>query len=373
MAEEKVKKKRSRIAVILWSFTAVVVMLIGILAILFFGFPDVLEDPNLKLVKEAGELIIGLGEQGKAELEKLIEQETSTADSRGKTPKRGKLTFQGERSHQVQAGESLWGIAKMGELVDNQWEWRTILMQNSDKIDYAFISAEDVSDGNGAWKVMLPVGQELVVNQPDLPELRGKMEGKKWLIQFAAVKEARVNKGVSVVRAMMREGYYANLERFELDGQVWYRIRSGFYDSKNDASNTAEEIHEQFFEEFLGTPRVFRASEAEKSGDGMVFGAQLANPWAIEFARRDSHREALRDLRKVKGGENLAYIWQTADGPGGSYAYQVRIGFFDSENAANAMSTGKKAGIWGDARSIRIDSLVETLPGQPHQLGQISF
>ncbi|HEX7926452.1 MAG TPA: LysM domain-containing protein, partial [bacterium] len=55
-----------------------------------------------------------------------------------------------EHTHTVKAGENLWSIAKQGGLVTNPWEWRTILVQNRDKISYAFISEDD-----GAWKVMV--------------------------------------------------------------------------------------------------------------------------------------------------------------------------------------------------------------------------
>ncbi|MEE8433817.1 MAG: SPOR domain-containing protein [bacterium] len=378
----KEKKKRSRAAVILWSFTGVLVLLLGGVALMFFQFPEILEDILGKtLVQDIRDRIPVPALQDDAGSEQNIEKETAAADRKERKARRGDQgdrdgpDILGERSHQVKPGESLWGIAKMGELVDNAWEWRTILLQNADKIDYAFISAEDISEGKGAWMVMLPAGLELTVTQPLVSEYSGKMKGRKWIFQLAAVSEARVNKAISVVRILMRDGYYANLERFEQGDKVWYRIRSGFYDSEEAASETAEEIRERYLEEnlFPHTPLIFRASSEERSGRGMVFGAQLANPWVIELARRDSHREALRDLHRVKGSGKLAYIWQTLDAPDGPYVYQVRIGFFGSEEEASDVFAGKNEGFWEDARSIRIESLVESLPGQPHKLGKISF
>ena len=380
----KEKKKRSRAAVILWSFTGVLLLLLGLYAIMFFGLPEVLEEAEgtlgLTVAQDIGGWIAGPGDGDEAGSEENIAKETAATDRkerkarRGKQDDRGAPDFQGDRSHQVKPGETLWGIAKMGELVDNPWEWRTILLQNADKIDYAFISAEDVLEGLGAWKVILPAGQELTVTQPALSEIRGEMKGRKWLIQLAAVREARVNKAISVVRVLMRDGYYANLEHFvKKDNSAWFRIRSGFYDRKEDAEDTAEEIHQRYLEEFLDDPKVYRASDEERSGRGMVFGAQLANPWVVELTRRDSHREALRDLRRVKGSGNLAYIWQSLDAANGLYVYRVRIGFFGSEEEANKVFEGKTEGVWEDAQSKRIQSLVETLPGQPHKLGKFSF
>ena len=375
----KEKKKRSRAAAILWSFTGVLVLLLGALAFTFFQFPGILEDLlGEAQVEEFRELITGPADQDDAGSAKNIGKETAATDRRDRKARkadRDGLAMEGERSHQVQPGESLWGIAKMGELVDNPWEWRTILLQNADKIDYAFISSEDIAEGKGAWKVMLAVGQELTVIQPPMSEYSGKMKGRKWLFQLAAVSENNGNKAITVVRTLMRDGYYANLERFVQGDKIWYRIRSGFYDNEEDAWEIAEEIRERYLDEnlFPHTPRVFLASKEERSGSGMIFGAQLANPWAVEFARRDSHREALLDLRRVKGSGKLAYIWQTLDAPDGPYIYQVRIGFFGSEEEAGEVIAGKNKGIWEDARSIRIESLVESLPGQPHKLGNISF
>lgn len=378
----KEKKKRSRVAVFFWSVTGALLLLLGLYAIIFYALPkelrEVEESLGLTWSQDISELIVEVAGEDVAGIERNIEKQTSAADrrerkSREKTP--AGLDFEGERSHQVKPGETLWAIAKLGELVDNPWEWRTILMQNADKIDYAFISAEDILEGKGAWKVMLAVGQELSVTQPPEGEYSGKMKGRKWLIQLAAVREARMSKAVSVVRTLMRDGYYANLERFEQGEMVWYRIRSGFYDSKEEASNTADKILAKYLAEnlFPSEALVFPASSDERSGRGVVFGAQLANPWVVEFTKRNSHRDALRDLRRVKAKGNLAYIWQTLDSPDGDFVYQVRIGFFGSEEEAKAVFAGKSEGVWEGARTIRIDSLVETLPGQPHKLGGISF
>ena len=83
-----------------------------------------------------------------------------------------------EGTHTVKAGENLWSIAKQGDLVTNPWEWRTILVQNKDKISYAFISEED-----GAWKVMVEEGKVLKVKAPGYQA--DGVSGKQYAVQSA--------------------------------------------------------------------------------------------------------------------------------------------------------------------------------------------
>lgn len=365
---KKEKKPRSRKGAILMVFLGLVIFLIGAYAVIYLIFPDeVQNNPNLTLVKNVRDLVTQTVKKGKSTLEQTIEKGMSVADSAtGKLGGLRNLGGVGERTYTVKRGETLWGIAKGGQLVNSGWEWRTILHQNSEKIDYAFISKEE-----GAWKIMLEAGRELKVAPAD-KNLRDPVVGKKWVIQLAALNEKLLKRAVNVVRLLIKNGHYAYLTRHEADGQVWLRIRSGFFDSKAEAEESAGKILTQFADKklFPEKAEIYAATKEEKQGGNLVFGAQLTKPWVIELADRETHSATLKDLRKLRGSKKFAYIWQEKNAETRRFVYRVRIGFFASEKSAKAVLKGKTKGIWENARVSRIKALEETLPGQPHKLGE---
>jgi hypothetical protein len=218
---------------------------------------------------------------------------------------------------------------------------------------------------------MIAQGQRLTVKPDGQP--RAEVSGeKKYTFQLASMNERQFKRGQFVVRTLMKDGYYAYLYRHEDKGQTFYRIRSGFYDSEAKAKALGAEIKERyakqnFFPEALW---VVQPSAAEQRGEGLVFGALLANPWVVELRDRDTHAAALSDLHLVAKAGDFSYIWQTKNELTKRFVYRVRIGFFGSEDAAKKLLQGKSGEPWGDAKTLKVDKFEETLPGQPMFLGE---
>jgi hypothetical protein len=277
-----------------------------------------------------------------------------------------------ERTHTVKAGENLWKIAKQGDLVNSAWDWRTILVQNRDKIQYTFLSESD-----GGWKVMVEEGKELKIKgdpSPELPDGRGPTE-PLYAVQVLTVPDTRLERAVGLVRMLMTDGQFAYLYRKEADGKRWFRIRVGFYRSVDEAKQAGEALLTRYgerkvFKEFW----VMRPSELELKGGHLDYGVQQARPWVVELPQRGTHRESLADLRKVSAASEFVYIAQKRDGSATPprYIYRTRIGFFSSEAEARDFIAAHKeaAPLLGDGQVVKVETFEEALPGQNLRLGK---
>jgi hypothetical protein len=370
----KGKAKRKGSSTLLWGLLGLVILTAGVVSALYYMNRERIQsDTRLKVIKDFVAKVDQTIEQGKSTLSTTIEKGKTAAGTAGQKlssmkPDSMKMPGTGGgRTYTVKGGENLWRIAKESGLVDNPWQWRTILIQNRDKIEWAFIN-DDEQD----WKVMIAKGQQLSVQPDGQPHVEVSGE-RKYAFQLASMNERQRKRAELVVRTLMRDGYYAYLYRTEQDGQTWYRIRSGFYDSEARARAVGGEIRarytkENFFPEDLW---VMQPKAAEQRGDGMVFGAQLVNPWVVELRDRETHGEAVADLRRVGKLGDFAYIWQKKNPDSGRYVYHVRIGFFGSEDAAKKLMSGKSGDTWSGARAVKVDKFEETLPGQPILLGEM--
>lgn len=275
-----------------------------------------------------------------------------------------------EHTHTVKPGENLWKIAKEGTLVESPWEWRTILVQNRDKIQYAFLSEDD-----GGWKVIVEEGQELRVKgdaSTALPDGPSKPD-RQFAVQMLTVPDDRIERAVRIVRLLITDGQFAYLYRHEADGKRFFRIRVGFYRTEDEAKQAGEALvarYGKLFKEYWA----MRPSDVELKGGHLDFGVQQARPWVVELPQRDSHKQALDDLRQVVGASEFAYIAQKRDGAASParYLYRTRIGFFASEADARTFVAAHRgaAPLLGDGRPVQVDNFTEAFPGQNMKMGK---
>lgn len=369
-------KKRKVSTTLLWGLLGLVILTAGVVSALYYMNRERIEsDARLTVIKDFVAKVDEAIEKGKSALDITLEKGKSAADVVGQKlaglkPDSIKLPglSGGTRRYRVKEGENLWAIARESNLVDNPWEWRTILIQNKDKIEWAFINEEEQ-----AWKVMLATGQELTVRRDAQPDM-GEPQGKKFAFQLASMNEAQLKRAEFVVRVLMKDGYYAYLYRHEKDGRNWYRIRSGFYDSEARARAIGNEIKAHYTKQnyFPDDLWVMTPSPAEMRGENLVFGAQLINPWVVELSDRDTHGDAVKDLRRVGSVGEFAYIWQTRNSITKRYIYRVRIGFFASDADARKLFSGKSGALWKDAKTVKLHQLEETLPGQNLKLDGVN-
>ena len=363
---EPAKAKRKGSSTLIWGLLGLVILMAGVVSALYYINRERIQtDSRLRVIKDFVAKVDQTIEKGKSTVSSTLEKGKSATGVGG-----GQLASapgaDGARTYTVKAGENLWHIARESGLVDNPWQWRTILLQNRDKIEWAFINDQEQD-----WKVMIAQGQRLTVKPDGQPRVEVSGE-KKYTFQLASMNERQLKRGLFVVRTLMKDGYYAYLYRHEDKGQVFFRIRSGFYDSEARAKALGAEIKARYAKQnfFPDALWVVPPSAAEQRGEGLVFGAQLANPWVVELRDRDSHADALSDLHQVAKAGDFAYIWQTQNPLNKRFVYRVRIGFFGSEVAAKKLLEGKSGEPWGDAKALKVDKFEETLPGQPMVLGE---
>lgn len=366
------RAKRKGSSTLMWGLLGLIILTAGVMSALYYmNRGRIQTDTRLKVIKDFVERVDKTLEKGKSTLETTIEKGKSAAGVAGEKlagmkPTSFKMPTFGGRSYLVKPGDTLWSVAQSG-LVENPWQWRTILRQNRDKIEWVFIN-----DKEQDWKIMIAEGQELTVNEDGQPKVQVTNE-RKYAFQLVSMPERAARRAEFLVRVLIRDGYYAYVYRSNEKGRVLYRVRSGFYDSEAKAKAVAEAIRGRYEKQgyFKSEPWVMQPSAAERKGEGFVFGAQLVHPWVVELRDRETHREAVRDLRAVTHLGDFSYIWQAKHPDSGRFVYRVRVGFFASKDLAEKLSAGRKGELWSDAHPVKVDKFEETLPGQPLLLGEM--
>ncbi len=273
------------------------------------------------------------------------------------------LTKKDVRTYTVQDGDNLWAIARKGELVESPWQWRDIVVQNKDKIDYTFVAQD-----SGHWKVLLEKGQTLSVTARPPPDPDAPVK-KKFALQLLSAPEPNLNRALKIVRMMLGDGYYAYLYRIEVKGEQVYRVRVGFFETKALAEKAGKQIHARYAGKkiFPDKYMVFLPSFREMRGERLYYGVQKTRPWVIEFPHRETHAKALDDLKAVSQVSEFAYISQRKDPLSGLFLYRTRVGFFASADNAKELikQQGKGKGtLWSQARVTSLQKFSEALPGQ---------
>lgn len=274
------------------------------------------------------------------------------------------------RTYTLQEGENLWAVANRGELVDSPWNWPRIVFQNKDKISYA-----SLSEDTGKWKVVVRAGKELTVRSEEPGE--PKEVEKKYALQLLAAPERNLKQALEIVKMLLSDGYFAYLYRIEVNGEQYYRVRVGFYESKEEGEKAGDAIHEFYAEKKVFPPNyvVFLPSFREMRGERLDFGAQKTHPFVIEFPKRESRDEAMEDLKNVAPAIEFAYIAEKEDSETGNTVFRARGGYFRNEKMAQSLIEEQQTGdggLWGEARVTLLEKFQEALPGQQVKVGKPS-
>ncbi|MGK0289166.1 MAG: hypothetical protein ACI86H_000596, partial [bacterium] len=276
-------------------------------------------------------------------------------------------------SYIVEKGDNLWSIAKKAKNIRNPWRWKTILIQNKDKIDYTIVSAD-----TGKWKVIIDAGRRLKIKSIDdkKKNISGQYERKKFALQLMSLQLNKLDQAVDIVKFLIRDGYYAYLYRTKTKiktkrskkGHYFYRIRTGFFATANEARSVGEEIYKRYKKK-----RIFPAnfwpvlpSYSEISGELIDFGIQRSRPWVIQISNTSNRKTAIANLREITPFANFSYISQKKNRKAKGYSYRTRIGFFEKSAQAKLMlrkiqKTTKK---FSNARIVEVLNIMESAPGQ---------
>jgi cell division septation protein DedD len=279
-----------------------------------------------------------------------------------------------ENSYIVEEGDNLWKIAKKQDVLDDPWKWKTILVQNRDKINYTIVSAD-----TGKWTVMVDPGKRLVI-KPKEEEISdtsfNKSRKKRYALQLMSLNLDQLKTAIDIVKFLINDGYYAYLYRTrekirsQSTGtlQYFYRIRVGFFENESEARKVGAEILEKHIDKRLFSNDYWAVlpSYRELSGELIDFGIQRTKPWIIQVSERKNRADAIDDLGKLTSLVEFAYISQKKVQEGG-FRYRIRAGFYETrEEAQTALNsiTSQTQGQFTDTELIEIHHVMESAPGQ---------
>jgi len=242
-----------------------------------------------------------------------------------------------EKSYIVEEGDILWKIAKKEEFAGDPWQWKTIRIQNKGKINYTIFSEE-----TGQWKVMVDAGKRLVYRPSETSKGKTSFDRtrkKRYALQLISLNTDQLDKGVDVVKFLIRDGYHAYLYRTQekikrpnlKTAQYFYRIRVGFFETEREALAVGEEILNRYESKRI-FPQDYWAvlpSYSELNGELIDFGIQRNKPWIIQLTDNTSRKEAIENLKPLASLVDYAYISQKK-AEDGTYKYRVRVGFYET-------------------------------------------
>lgn len=287
-----------------------------------------------------------------------------------------KLTEEFEASYIVERGDNLWKIASKREVLNNPWEWKTVLIQNQDKVNYTI-----VSEDTGKWKVVIETGKKLIIKPEKVEKVQKKWRRQKknrFALQLLSLKIDNLETAVNIVRFLIKDGYYAYLYRTEApiktksnkEGNYYYRIRTGFYQTKKEAMEVGEEIYLRYLDKKIFPNDYWSVlpSYSELSGELIDFGIQRTNPWVIQLNETKKRKEAIADFKSVVSFTDFSYISQKKIKDAEGYQYRTRVGFFETQSMARKyLKTIRKQTKqkFSEAKVVELKNVMESAPGQP--------
>lgn len=278
-----------------------------------------------------------------------------------------------ENSYIVEEGDSLWKIAQKKDVLGDPWKWKTILIQNRDKINYTIVSEE-----TGQWKVMVDAGKKLLIKPRETSNAKvsfDRSRKKKFALQLLSMNTDQLEKAVDIVKFLIKDGYYAYLYRTREKiktsrgvSQYFYRIRVGFFETENEALNVGREIVNRYWDLniFSNDYWAVLPSYRELNGELIDFGIQRNKPWIIQLSQTDSREDAIHDLSRIGNLVDFSYISQKKKQEGGHF-YRTRVGFFETQQEAYDMLGKIKESIkkpFAEAKVIELRHVMESAPGQ---------
>ena len=256
------------------------------------------------------------------------DQATSSATSRRAFLQGTPAATEPATAYALKANENLWRIVHEGRLQASPTQWPQVMFLNADSILQATYTAE------ADWQVSLPVGAVIAGGLTGLDLDPGV---RRYVVQLASVESRRLAQAERLLEALARRGIFAyRTEMQDASGQVHHRIRSGFYESREEAEAIMQAATRHFKD--VRSPWIFAARQDEQQGQNLAGGAQLLRPFVIEFPPRILHQQAQDDLKRVgRVRGRLVYVSQNRPNAGSPFQYQVRIGYFAKESEAMAL------------------------------------
>ncbi len=282
--------------------------------------------------------------------------------------------YEGERSFIMEEGDSLWKIAQRKEILGDPRKWRTILIQNREKINYTIFSEE-----TGQWKVMVDAGKRLVFKPMETSKTKTSFDRtrkKRYAVQLMSLNTDQLEKAVDIVKFLITDGYHAYLYRTRdkikppsaEKAQYFYRIRVGFFETEQEALDVGEEIAYRYERKHI-FPMDYWAvlpSYSELNGELIDFGIQRNKPFIIQLGVRNSRQEAIEDLKMISTLVDFSYISQKQNADD-EFLYRLRVGFFETEQDAQKTLSKIQSvtqNRYFDASIHEIRHVMETAPGQ---------
>lgn len=279
-----------------------------------------------------------------------------------------------EKSFIVEEGDSLWKIARRKDVLGDPRKWKTILIQNQEKINYTIFSEE-----TGQWKVMVDAGKRLVFKPKEGDRSNTSFDRtrkKRYAVQLMSLNVDQLEKAVDIVKMLITDGYHAYLYRTRdkikppssSKAQYFYRIRIGFFETEQEALDIGEEVVYRY-EGLHIFPMDYWAvlpSYSELNGELIDFGIQRNKPWIIQLGVRYSREEAINDLKAITSIVDFSYISQKQN-PEGGFMYRIRVGFFETEQEARKTLSKIQSNTqdqYFNAELLEIRHVMESAPGQ---------
>ncbi len=242
-----------------------------------------------------------------------------------------------EFSHLVETDNPFWNVFPISSPGVSAKNWHTILIQNRSKIDYTItpLAPRD-------WHLVRKNNSIRVQFRSDfypVKDILARKKRGKFSLQLISLEKDRFPLAISILSRLMNDGFYSYLQRTEskFEGEIWYRVRVGFFKNLEDARSTGKKISEKYkLDKYLSSKYwPVQPGSHEVSSPIIDLSQPINKPWVIQLPFYKSLTDALEDMEEINQESDFSYISQKLESDSsGKLNFRIRMGFFETRKEA---------------------------------------
>ena len=172
-------------------------------------------------------------EESRKEITDIIEKDI-TGRINQETIKKQAPPEQDKNIYLTKEGETLLEISGKANIYNNPLKWPFLYRDNAETLS-------SIKDKDNIYEASLPAGLRLKILSRE--EIKKNLEKRPPYYFTVNVMSSPYMKEIAPqVVKLIGEGYYAYISSAVVDDRQWYRLRTGFYKTRSEASSAGDKI-----------------------------------------------------------------------------------------------------------------------------------
>ena len=136
--------------------------------------------------------------------------------------------------YNTKEGDNLMGISGKADIYDDPLKWPFLYRDNSEALS-------SIKDNNKFYLAPLPANTSLKIVSREKAETNLENRARKYFI-INIISSPYLEKLTPLLVKLIDGGHFAYLLKTTVDGKEWFRLRTGFYESRSEANKEGDKI-----------------------------------------------------------------------------------------------------------------------------------